>query len=99
MKHKSMLFAIGMVVAQTLTMAIVALVVGPSTASAQYPPNHNFYPGRKCEINANVTMSNGVSTTSAGTMGMVVTGSSAAGEMTQWQTLIPTSFHSSGFDP
>ena len=85
--------------ATRLLASLIAIVLTSAAAWAQYPPNHNFTPGRKCEINASVCINGGAPVGSSGWMDMIVTATSPAGAVPHWQTLHPISFHSTGFDP
>jgi hypothetical protein len=99
MKDKRRLMTGGVFTTRLLSALIIVFVVTSAAAWAQYPPNHNFYPGRKCEINASVCINGGAAVGSSGLMDMIVTASSPTGVVPHWQTLHPISFHSAGFDP
>jgi len=99
MKGKRTLMTGSVSTTRLLSALIIAIIATSAAAWAQYPPNHNFTPGRKCEINASVCINGGAAVGSSGMMDMIVTATSPAGAIPHWQTLHPVFFHSAGFDP
>lgn len=99
MNRQKRFLTAGIFLAEMLCAALIATIFAPTTASAQYPPNHTPPVGRACEISATVTLSNGMVLTSGGWMDMNVTAVSPDSDIPHWQELEAKGFHSTGYDP